>query len=69
MVDPGDADVAGEGWRNALAALEYAERHGSPTAELDLLATRVTEARVAMFQAAVAGNRALPAYPQVVVLP
>ncbi len=45
------ADVAGERWRNALAELEYAERHGSPAEEVAQLARGVIEARVAMFQA------------------
>jgi len=57
-----DADVAGERWRNALAELEYAERHGSPTDEVAQLAKGVIEARVAMFQAGIARNRALPRY-------
>ncbi|HEY5202087.1 MAG TPA: hypothetical protein VIJ31_14390 [Acidothermaceae bacterium] len=79
-----DADVAGERWRNALAELEYAERHGSPSDEVAQLAKGVIEARVAMFQAGIARARAvppyllppyllpayvLPAYVQVVALP
>jgi hypothetical protein len=68
------ADVAGERWRNALAELVYAERHGSPAEEVAQLARGVIEARVAMFQAGVARARALPAhllpaYVQVVALP
>jgi hypothetical protein len=63
------ADVAGERWRNALAALEYAERHGSPSDEIAQLAKSVIEARVAMFQAGIARRGALPAYVQVVALP
>ena len=68
------ADVAGERWRNALAELEYAERHGSPTDEVAQLANGVIEARVAMFQAGISRSRALPAhllptYVQVVALP
>jgi hypothetical protein len=62
MVDAVDADVAGERWRNALAELEYAERHGSPADEVTQLAKGVIEARVAMFQAGIARRRALPAY-------
>jgi hypothetical protein len=69
-----DADVAGERWRNALAELEYAERHGSPTDEVARLVNGVIEARVAMFQAGIARGRALhayllPTYAQVVALP
>jgi hypothetical protein len=69
-----DADVAGEHWRNALAELEYAERHGSPADEVAQLAKGVIEARVAMFQAGLARVRALPAcqlpaYQHVVALP
>jgi hypothetical protein len=69
-----DADVAGERWRNALAELAYAERHGSPTNEVAQLAKGVIEARVAMFQAGIARGRALPAHlvptcVQVVALP
>lgn len=69
-----DSDVAGERWRNALAELEYAERHGSPTDEVAQLAKGVIEARVAMFQAGLSRGRALPshllpAYVQVVALP
>jgi hypothetical protein len=56
------ADIAGERWRNALAELAYAERHGSPAEELAQLARGVIEARVAMFQAGVARARALPAH-------
>ena len=63
------ADVAGERWRNALAELEYAERHGSPAAEVEQLAKSVIEARVAMFQAGITRGLALPAYLQVVALP
>jgi hypothetical protein len=63
------ADVAGERWRNALAELEYAERHGSPSDEIAQLAKGVIEARVAMFQAGIAHRGALPAYVQVVALP
>jgi hypothetical protein len=56
-----DADTAGERWRNALAELAYAERHGSPADEVEQLAKGVIEARVAMFQAGIPGGRALPA--------
>jgi hypothetical protein len=69
-----DANAAGERWRNALAELEYAGRHGSPADEVEQLVKGVIEARVAMFQAGIARGRALPAcllpaYLQVVVLP
>jgi hypothetical protein len=69
-----DADVAGERWRNAIAELEYAERHGSPADEVAQLAKGVIEARVAMFQAGITRGRGLPAYllptsPKVVALP
>jgi hypothetical protein len=59
-----DAGIAGERWRNALAELEYAERHGSPADEVAQLAKGVIEARVAMFQAGIARVRALPPYLQ-----
>ena len=69
-----DAEAAGEGWRTALAELEYAERHGSTAAEVEQFAKGVVEARVAMFEAGIARHRGLPAnlsaaYLQVVVLP
>lgn len=56
------SDGAGERWRNALAELEYAERHGAPAEEVEQLADRVIEARVAMFQSGVQGGWALPAF-------
>ncbi|HEY5049860.1 MAG TPA: hypothetical protein VII50_03100 [Acidothermaceae bacterium] len=56
------ADIAGERWRNALAELEYAKRHGSPADEVEQLVNGVIEARVAMFHAGIARHRALPAY-------
>lgn len=55
-------DGAGERWRNALAELEYAERHEAPSAEVEQLANEVIEARVAMFQSGVQGGWALPAF-------
>jgi hypothetical protein len=69
-----EAGAAGEHWRNTLAELAYAQRHGSPAAELEQLANSVIEARVAMFQAGIAGGRALhvnplPAYLQAIALP
>ncbi len=57
-----DADGAGERWRNALAELDYAKRHGSPADEVAQLAKIVIEARVAMFHAGLARVRALPTY-------
>jgi hypothetical protein len=53
---------AGERWRNALAELEYAERHGAHATEVEELANEVIEARVAMFQSGVQGGWALPAF-------
>ena len=53
---------AGERWRNALAELEYAERHGAQATEVEELANEVIEARVAMFQSGVQGGWALPAF-------
>ncbi len=53
---------AGERWRNALAKLEYAERHEAPAIEVEELANQVIEARVAMFQSGVQGGWALPAF-------
>lgn len=64
-----NADVAGERWRNALAELEYAERHGSSADEVAQLSRGVIEARVAMFQAGITRHRALPSCVQVVALP
>jgi hypothetical protein len=55
-------DGAGERWRNALAELEYAERHSAPSAEVEQLANQVIEARVAMFRSGVQGGWALPAF-------
>lgn len=59
-----DAEVAGERWRDALAQLEYAERHGALGADVERLADEVIEARVAMFQSGVKGGWALPAFLQ-----
>jgi aminoglycoside/choline kinase family phosphotransferase len=59
-----DPEVAGERWRDAMAELEYAERHGAPAAEVERLADEVIEARVAMFQAGVSGGWQLPAFLQ-----
>lgn len=53
---------AGERWRNTLAELEYAERHGAHETEVEELADRVIEARVAMFQSGVQSGWALPAF-------
>jgi hypothetical protein len=64
-----NADAAGERWRNALAELEYAGRHGSPADEVAQLSKGVIEARVAMFHAGIARGRVLPSYVEVVALP
>jgi hypothetical protein len=63
----GDSDVAGERWRDAIAELEYAERHGAAADDVEQLANAVIEARVAMFQAGVRGGWALPAFLQTAV--
>lgn len=55
-----DADDAGQRWRDALAELEYAERHGAPPEQMERLSAEVIEARVAMFQAGVSGGWQLP---------
>jgi hypothetical protein len=60
----GDPEIAGERWRNALAQLEYAERHGAPEAEVERLADEVIEARVAMFQVGMRGGWQLPDFVQ-----
>jgi hypothetical protein len=64
-----DGDIAGERWRNALAELDYAERHGSPADEVEQLSARVIEARIALFQAGVTGGRSLPAHLRTIRLP
>ncbi len=58
------AGAAGERWRDAVAQLEYAERHGAAALELERLADRVIEARVAMFQAGVRDGWRLPEFLQ-----
>jgi len=64
--DHSEADAAaGERWRNALANLEYAERHTASSLEVERLANDVIEARVSMFQMGVQGGWALPAFLQV----
>ncbi|MDQ1485597.1 MAG: hypothetical protein QOJ62_1290 [Actinomycetota bacterium] len=60
----GDPEVAGERWRNALAHLEYAERHGAPESEVERLADEVIEARVAMLQVGMRGGWQLPDFAQ-----
>lgn len=62
-------DDTAERWRNALAELEYAQRHGFSADELEQLTKSVVEAREAMFQAEITRGRVLPAYLQVIVLP
>ena len=59
-----EVDAAGERWRDALAQLEYAERHGVSSAEVERLADEVIEARVAMFQSGLQSGWALPAFLQ-----
>jgi hypothetical protein len=59
-----EVDAAGERWRNALAQLEYAERHGVTSTDVERLADEVIEARVAMFQSGLQGGWALPAFLQ-----
>ncbi len=59
-----EVDAAGERWRDALAQLEYAERHGESPAEVERLANEVIEARVAMFQSGLQSGWALPAFLQ-----
>jgi hypothetical protein len=59
-----EVDAAGERWRDALAQLEYAERHGESSAEVERLANEVIEARVAMFQSGLQSGWALPAFLQ-----
>ncbi len=60
----GDAELAGQRWRDAAARLEYAERHGTPPEEVERLADEVIEARVAMFQAGVSSGWQLPEFLQ-----
>jgi hypothetical protein len=59
----GESDLAAQRWRDALARLDYAERHKAPEQEIEDLADAVIEAKVAMFQAGL-GNRALPDFVQ-----
>jgi hypothetical protein len=59
-----EVDAAGERWRDALAQLEYAERHGESPAVVERLANEVIEARVAMFQSGLQSGWALPAFLQ-----
>lgn len=59
---PADTEVAGERWRDALAELEYAERHEASPTEVERLADDVIAARVALFQAGVRGGWELPAF-------
>ena len=59
---PGHPENAGERWRDAVAELDYAERHGASPAELERLAAAVIEARVELFQAGVRGGWQLPVF-------
>ena len=60
----GHPEIAGERWRDAVAELDYAERHGASPAELERLAADVIEARVELFQAGVRGGWQLPVFLQ-----
>jgi hypothetical protein len=59
----GESDLAAQRWRDALARLDYAERHRAPEDEIENLANAVIEAKVAMFHAGL-GNRPLPDFVQ-----
>ena len=61
---PGHPEIAGERWRDAVAELDYAERHGASSAELERLAADVIEARIELFRAGVRGGWQLPAFLQ-----
>lgn len=61
---PGPSQIAAERWRDAVAELDYAERHGTSPAELERLAADVIEARIELLQAGVRGGSQLPAYLQ-----
>lgn len=58
----GEPAPAGQRWRDAIAELEYAERHGAAPGDVDRLADEVIEARVALFQAGVSGGWQLPEF-------
>ncbi len=60
----GESDVAAQRWRDALARLDYAERHDASAVEVERLANAVIEAKVAMFQAGLLGGRPLPDFIQ-----
>ncbi len=62
MVTNPRPESAGQRWRDALAELEYAERHGAAPDEMERLSANVIEARVAMFQAEVNGGRQFPEF-------
>jgi hypothetical protein len=55
---------AGQRWRDAVAELEYAERHGAAVAEVERLGDEVIEARVALFQAGVRNGWHVPHFVQ-----
>jgi triphosphoribosyl-dephospho-CoA synthetase len=64
MHHTGDSDVAAQRWRDALARVDYAERHKASEEEVEGLADAVIEAKVAMFQAGLVGGRPLPEFVQ-----
>jgi hypothetical protein len=64
-MDPtGESDLAVRRWRDALARLDYAERHNAPEDDIEKLANAVIEAKVAMYQAGLLAHRALPDFVQ-----
>jgi hypothetical protein len=64
MHHTGAPDLAAQRWRDALARLDYAERHKASEEEVEHLADAVIEAKVAMFQAGLVGGRPLPDFVQ-----
>jgi hypothetical protein len=65
MHHTGESDLAAQRWRDALARLDYAERHKASEEEIEGLADAVIEAKIAMFQAGLVGGRTLPDFVQV----
>jgi hypothetical protein len=64
MYNAGESDLAAQRWRDALARLDYAERHKASEEEVEGLADAVIKAKVAMFQAGLVGGRPLPDFVQ-----
>ena len=60
----GESDLAAQRWRDALARLDYAERHNASEEDVERLADAVIEAKVAMFQTGLLGSRPLPDFVQ-----